>query len=119
MSSAREDRKLCFVATGFGKKADFETGRTFDFDATYEAIIELAATELGLRCMRADNVLHSGVIDRPMFEMLYRADLVIADISTGNVNAVYELGVRHGLRPNSAATAGFARLNVVPLEILP
>jgi nucleotide-binding universal stress UspA family protein len=36
-----------------------------------------------------------------MYEMLFRADLVIADISTGNVNAVYELGVRHALRPNS------------------
>src|SRR3990167_8894102 len=36
-----------------------------------------------------------------MYEMLLRADLVIADISTGNVNAVYELGVRHALRPNS------------------
>ena len=33
--------------------------------------------------------------------MLFRADLVIADLSTANVNAVYELGVRHGLRPNS------------------
>jgi hypothetical protein len=33
--------------------------------------------------------------------MLYRSDLVVADISTGNVNAVYELGVRHALRPNS------------------
>lgn len=36
-----------------------------------------------------------------MYEMLLRADLVIADISTGNVNAVYELGVRHALRPFS------------------
>jgi hypothetical protein len=27
------------------------------------------------------------------------ADLVIADLSTANVNAVYELGVRHALRP--------------------
>lgn len=96
-----DDRKLCFVVMGFGKKTDYETGRTFDLDATYEAIIEPAVTGLGLRCIRADEVLHSGVIDRPMFEMLYRADLVVADISTGNVNAVYELGVRHALRPNS------------------
>ncbi|HEX7931073.1 MAG TPA: tetratricopeptide repeat-containing protein, partial [Sphingomicrobium sp.] len=101
MSPPRDDRKLCFVVMGFGKKTDFESGRTFDLDATYEHIIEPAATGLGLRCIRADEVLHSGVIDRPMFEMLYRADLVVADISTGNVNAVYELGVRHALRPNS------------------
>jgi tetratricopeptide (TPR) repeat protein len=43
----------------------------------------------------------SGVIDGAIYEMLFRADLVIADISTANVNAVYELGVRHALRPNS------------------
>lgn len=96
-----DKRKLCFVVMGFGKKTDFETGRTLDLDATYEAIIQPAVEGAGLRCIRADEVMHSGVIDTEMYEMLLRADLVIADISTGNVNAVYELGVRHALRPNS------------------
>ena len=41
------------------------------------------------------------MIDTRMYEMLLRADLVIADISTGNVNAVYELGVRHALKPST------------------
>ena len=95
------DRPLCFVVMGFGLKTDFETGRTLDLNATYEAIIEPAVTEAGLRCVRADEIVHSGVIDAKMYETLYRADLVIADISTGNVNAVYELGVRHALRPYS------------------
>lgn len=96
-----DSRKLCFVVMGFGKKTDFESGRTLDLNATYEAIIQPAATNAGLRCIRADEVMHSGVIDTEMYEMLLRAELVIADISTGNVNAVYELGVRHALRPNS------------------
>ena len=72
-----------------------------DLDATYEAIIGPAVTDAGLRCVRADELVHSGVIDRKMYEALYQADLVVADISTGNVNAVYELGVRHALRPYS------------------
>ncbi|MEG8016035.1 tetratricopeptide repeat-containing protein [Sphingomonas sp. 22R3R2A-7] len=96
-----DTRKLCFVVMGFGKKTDFESGRTLDLDATYEAIVEPSASALDLRCIRADEIMHSGVIDTAMYEMLLRADLVIADISTGNVNAVYELGVRHALRPNS------------------
>lgn len=96
-----DDRKLCFVIMGFGKKTDFATGRLLDLDATYESIIQPAVEGAGLRCLRADEVLHSGVIDTEMYEMLLRADIVIADISTGNVNAVYELGVRHALRPNS------------------
>ena len=95
------DRPLCFVIMGFGLKTDFETGRTLDLNASYEAIIEPAVTEAGLRCVRADEIVHSGVIDAKMYETLYRADLVVADISTGNVNAVYELGVRHALRPYS------------------
>ena len=96
-----EHRKLCFVIMGFGKKTDFASGRTLDLDATYDAIIEPAVEGQGLRCIRGDKVLRSGVIDREMYEMLLRADLVIADISTANVNAIYELGVRHALRPNS------------------
>lgn len=94
-------QKVCFVVMGFGKKTDYESGRTLDLDATYAAIIEPTVSNLGLRCVRADDVMHSGIIDTPMYEMLLRADLVIADISTGNVNAIYELGVRHALRPFS------------------
>lgn len=93
--------KLCFVVMGYGKKTEYETGRTLDLNATYETIIEPAVTSRGLRCVRADEVMQSGLIDVQMYDMLLRADLVIADISTGNVNAVYELGVRHALRPNS------------------
>ena len=86
---------------GFGKRTDPESGRTLDLDATYDAIIKPVVASLGFRCIRADEILHSGSIDSEMYELLLRADLVIADISTGNVNAVYELGVRHALRPNS------------------
>jgi tetratricopeptide (TPR) repeat protein len=96
-----DTRKVCFVVMGFGTKTDFESGRTLDLDAVYEAIISPAATDQNLRCIRADEIMHSGIIDSEMYEMLLRADLVIADISTGNVNAVYELGVRHALRQNS------------------
>ncbi|WP_417820417.1 tetratricopeptide repeat-containing protein [Terasakiella sp.] len=92
---------ICFVVMGFGEKPDFESGRVLDLDATYEAIIEPTVTKMGIQCYRADEIKHSGYIDAPMYEMLLRADIVIADISTSNANAIYELGVRHALRPNS------------------
>lgn len=99
--SVKDNAKLCFVVMGFGKKTDYETGRTLDLNATYNEIIKPAVKAAKLRCIRADEVMHSGSIDLPMYEMLLRADLVIADISTGNANALYELGVRHALRPFS------------------
>ena len=90
----------CFVVQGFGKKTDFTDGRILDLDASY-AVIKEAVQAAGLECIRADEIVHSGAIDLPMYEQLLRADLVVADLSTYNVNAIFELGVRYGLRPHA------------------
>ena len=92
-------RGTCFVVMGFGKKTDFESGRTLDLDKTYNSIIKPAVEEAGLECVRANEIVHSGVIDVWMYEQLLKADVVVADLSTSNKNAYYELGVRHALRP--------------------
>ncbi len=89
----------CFVVMGFGKKTDFETGRTLDLDMSYRNMIKPAVEAAGLVCIRADEIVHSGLIDVPMYEQLLNADVVVADLSTSNRNAFYELGVRHALRP--------------------
>jgi hypothetical protein len=89
----------CFVVMGFGKKTDYETGRVLDLDQSYHNLIKPAVEAAGLKCIRADEVVHSGLIDVPMYELLLKADVVVADLSTSNRNAVYELGVRHALRP--------------------
>lgn len=93
--------KICFVIMGFGVKTDLATGRELNLDKTYKHIIKPAAEGAGLECIRADEIRHSGVIDVPMYEMLINADVVIADLSTNNSNAFYELGVRHALRPKT------------------
>ena len=90
----------CFVVQGFGKKTDFTDGRVLDLDASY-AIIKEAVEASNLECIRADEIPHSGTIDVPMYKLLLQADLVIADLSTYNVNAAFELGVRYGLRPSA------------------
>ena len=95
----------CFVAMGFGQKTAFYLGkkkpRVLDLDKTYENIIKPAVTAVGLKCLRADEIQHSSLIDLPMYEQLLDADVVVADISTSNANAIYELGVRHALRPRT------------------
>ena len=95
------DRKICFVVMGFGKKKDPETNRTIDLDQTYQHIIRPAVTACDMECVRADEITETGLIDRSMYALLYRADIVIADVSTNNPNAIYELGVRHTLKKHS------------------
>lgn len=86
---------------GFGKKTDLSTGKTLDLDKTYKNIIKPAVEKAGLQCVRADEIQDSGLIDKSMYALLMHADLVVADISTYNPNAIYELGIRHAVRPYS------------------
>src|SRR5262249_46357542 len=46
-------------------------------------------------------IIEQGNIREDMFRELVAADLVIADLSIHNANVFYELGIRHGLRPNA------------------
>jgi hypothetical protein len=45
----------CFVVMGFGKKTDFESGRTFDLDRSYRNLIKPAVLAAGFDCVRAEN----------------------------------------------------------------
>jgi hypothetical protein len=94
-------KKTCYVTMGFGRKTDFPTGRVLNLDATYRTIIKPAAEEVGLRCIRADEISITDwrVSERETYEQLLRADVVLVDLSTANMNALYDLGVRHALRP--------------------
>lgn len=91
----------CFVVMGFGVKTDYATGRKLDLDRSYRLLIKPVVEEKGLICIRADEIRHSGAIDVPMYQELLTADIVIADLSTANPNALYELGIRHALRPHT------------------
>lgn len=93
--------RICFVIMGYGKKTDPTLGKTFDLDVTYNTIIKPSVENAGFRCVRGDEVLESGIIDKSMYALLIHADLVIADITTFNPNAIYELGIRHAAKPFS------------------
>ena len=99
-TSSNEHRR-CFVVMGFGTKTDYATGRKLDLNKSYRLLIKPVVEEKGLICIRADEIRHSGSIDVPMYKELLKADVVIADLSTANVNAFYELGIRHALRPHT------------------
>ncbi|MBR0099349.1 MAG: hypothetical protein IJP90_06495 [Treponema sp.] len=92
------NKPLCFVIIGYGEKNDYPRNRKINLDKTYENIIEPSAIAAGYKCIRCKEIKHSGLIDVPMYRTIFEAELVIADISTLNANALYELGIRHGVR---------------------
>ena len=101
---------------GFGKKTDYPTGRVLDLDKSYRYIIKPAAEAAGYECTRADEIQHAGNINVPMYQQLLNADVVVADVSTYNPNAFYELGVRHALKPYTTITIAEDKL-VFPFDV--
>jgi hypothetical protein len=101
---------------GFGKKTDYPTARVLDLDKSYKYIIKPAAEAAGYECIRADEIQHAGNINVPMYQQLLNADVVVADVSTYNPNAFYELGVRHALKPYTTITIAEDKL-VFPFDV--
>lgn len=111
-----ETKKRCFVVMGFGIKTDFVNGRKLDLNKSYRLLIKPVVEAKNLECVRADEILHSGNIDVQMYRELLEADLVIADLSTANPNALYELGVRHALKPYTTIVISEDKL-VYPFDL--
>jgi hypothetical protein len=80
-------------------------------------MIKPAVEAAGLQCIRADEIVHSGLIDVPMYEQLLNADVVVADLSTSNKNAFYELGVRHALRPFTTVVIAEDGIKAFPFDV--
>ncbi len=98
---SNDDTKKCFVIIGYGPKTAYPSGRVLDLDKTFDILIKPVFDELHIECFRSKDIKQSGMIDTLMYEWIYKADIVVADISTLNANALYELGVRHALKPHT------------------
>ncbi|MGG9986155.1 TRAFs-binding domain-containing protein [Lactiplantibacillus plantarum] len=96
-------KKTCFVIMGFGKKMDYRNSKIVDLDIIYDKVIKKIFSEedWNYTLVRADTIHSPGMIESSMYKLLLQADLVIADITTLNENAIYELGVRYAVRPYS------------------
>lgn len=92
--------KSCFVIMPFGKKIHPFTEEEIDFDEIYEAIIEpvLSMVFEKDKFKRADSATEAGLIHSEMIEDIISSDLAIVDITSGNPNVFYELGVRHAAK---------------------
>ncbi|MFI9024902.1 hypothetical protein [Streptomyces sp. NPDC053560] len=61
----------------------------------FEQVIAPACERHGITAVRADGIAHAGDINEQICRHVVESDLVIADVSGGNPNVMYELGLRH------------------------
>jgi len=61
----------------------------------FEKVILPACISNDLDPVRADQIAVSGEITQQIFRHLYEDEVVVADVSGGNANVMYELGLRH------------------------
>lgn len=101
----------CFVIMGFATKKIPNTNIEVNLDDTYNYLIKptLIETELvAVNCneqhkhaYRCDEIFTTRAINETFIRNIYLADIVVADITTLNQNAIYELGMRHAMKPKS------------------
>jgi Flp pilus assembly protein TadD len=98
----RAKMKRLFVAMPYGRRnapLDYDKPGTtleIDFDAVWEGILQPAVSS-DFETKRADELRQSGLIDRLYNEWLFDSDIVLADLTFGNPNVYYELGIRQAL----------------------
>jgi hypothetical protein len=76
----------------------FGTRKGIDFENVEAKLIGPALEKVAAEGRTTGEILEAGNIRVDMFQELLLADLVIADITTNNPNAFYELGIRHALQ---------------------
>lgn len=67
-----------------------------EFSPVYKAIAR-ACKNAGLRCLRADDIWEESAIVQDIFNLVFRAQVVIVDFTGKNPNVMYETGIAHTL----------------------
>ncbi|MER7272050.1 hypothetical protein ABT344_27545 [Micromonospora carbonacea] len=89
----------CFVIGPIGNKhAEYGTPERDAYEEALEVfdkVIKPACKAVDLDPVRADQIAVPGEITEQVFRRLLEDEVVIADLSGGNPNVMYELGLRH------------------------
>src|SRR5262249_24168924 len=98
-------RPVCYMVMPFRNKKVEEplppgAPAEIDFDALWERVYWPAIEALGYLPMRADFDPSSAIV-KAMLERIAFADLVLADVTLGNGNVYYEVGIRHVAKQTS------------------
>lgn len=85
----------CFIITPIGEDGSPERKHA---DAMLKHLIGPVLSEAGMSVIRADTISKPGHITKQVVEHIAFCELCITDLSFGNQNAHYELGIRHALK---------------------
>jgi hypothetical protein len=69
---------------------------SMEFNNVYEAIKD-ATSKCDLRCLRADDIWEDTTIVQDIFNLIFRAQIVVVDFTNKNPNVMYETGIAHTL----------------------
>jgi AbiJ N-terminal domain 5 len=67
-----------------------------EFRSVYEAITR-SCKAARLRCLRADDIWENSIIVQDIFNLVFRAHVVVVDFTGRNPNVMYETGIAHTL----------------------
>lgn len=87
-----DELEKCFVIMPISDKEGYEPGH---FTKVYEQIFKPAIKEAGYEPYRVDEEALSQSIIQKIFNGLTKFPMSICDLSSGNPNVLYELGIRH------------------------
>ncbi|WP_314140587.1 hypothetical protein [uncultured Plantibacter sp.] len=99
-SETHEDEHYrCFVIGPIGNRfepLDSPARETYEESLeVLEKVIVPACQAFGIEPVRADQISISGEVTEQVLRHIYEDEIVIADVSGGNPNVMYELGLRH------------------------
>lgn len=116
--ASERQRLRCFVIGPIGNRfeAAGSPGRERYEEAiqVLEEVILPACSAVGLSPVRGDGLTRAGEITEQVFRRLREDDVVIADLTGGNANVMYELGLRH---TRNALTVQIGEYGRLPFDV--
>ncbi len=82
------DKPIAFLIMPFGE----------EFDAVYESFMKPVLQGVGFEVHRADDIESQQNILKDIVDRISSSDLIVADLTGGNPNVFYELGLAHAIR---------------------
>ncbi|MFD7585447.1 hypothetical protein ACFV84_08490 [Kitasatospora sp. NPDC059811] len=83
---------------------------------TFEEVIGPACAAFRIQPLRADQIQQAGEITEQICRHVLQSDIVIADVTGGNANVMYELGLRH---TTGRLTIHIGEHGLLPFDISP